>query len=96
MVSATPQGIDTNELQQIFDQMLAEHKGSMLQKHASRDQSLCRSLARQMAIKAGQPLQSDEIQTLIADLFSCTIPDISPSGQKILVILGPDQISKLL
>lgn len=96
VVSATPQGIDTNELQQIFDQMLAEHKGSMLQKHASRDQSLCRSLARQMAIKAGQPLQSDEIQTLIADLFSCTIPDISPSGQKILVILGPDQISKLL
>ncbi|MBQ4376700.1 MAG: DNA mismatch repair endonuclease MutL [Bacteroidales bacterium] len=96
VVSATPQGIDTKDMQQIFDQMISDHKGSMLQKHASRDQSLCRSLAHQMAIRPGQALQQDEMQTLIADLFSCTIPDLSPSGQKTLVILNPDQLQKLL
>lgn len=90
VVSATPPDVKDGELQQIFDQMLMEYKSSMLQKFSDRTQCLCRSLARQLAIKAGTPLQQAEMQQLVADLFCCKAPAVSPSGKKTMVILKPE------
>ena len=92
VVTATPTAIHDSELQQLFDQMLTEYKGSMLQKFANRSQCLCRSLARQMAIKPGTQLQQAEMQQLIADLFCCQLPDTSPSGQRTLRIIQPSEL----
>ena len=52
VVSATPAEIKDSELQQLFDQILTEYKGIMMQKFSDRRQCLCRSLARQMSVKA--------------------------------------------
>ena len=95
VVTATPAEIKESELQQLFDQVLAEYKGSMMQKFADRRQCLCRSLARQMAMKAGTPLQQAEMQQLIADLFCCMVPHVSPSGKKTMVIIPPEKLFKI-
>lgn len=87
VVSATPADIEDTELQRLFDNMLSDYKGCMIQKFSNRDQGLCQALARQMAIRQGKPLQPEEMQNLIADLFSCQIPNISPSGKKTLVVI---------
>ena len=92
VVTATPAEIKESELQQLFDQVLAEYKGSMMQKFADRRQCLCRSLARQMAMKAGTPLQQAEMQQLIADLFCCMVPHVSPSGKKTMAIIPPEKL----
>ena len=92
VVSATPTEIKDSELQQLFDQMLSDYKGSMMQHFADRRQCLCRSLARQMAVKPGTPLQQAEMQQLIADLFCCHIPHVSPSGKKIMAIIPPEKL----
>lgn len=96
IVTATPPGVKEQEMQAMFEQLLSDHKNSMLQKFGNRDQNLCRSLARQMAIKAGQPLQSNEIHQLVADLFSCKMPELSPSGQKTFVVLTSDKLTQLI
>lgn len=90
VVSATPPDVKEGEMQQIFDQILMEYKNSMLQKFSDRTQCLCRSLARQLAIKAGTPLQQAEMQQLVADLFCCKAPAVSPSGKKTMVVLNPE------
>lgn len=92
VVSATPPDVKESELQQMFDQMLAEYKGSMLQKFCDRSQCLCRSLARQMAVKSGTPLQQSEMQQLVADLFCCKAPSVSPSGKKTMTVVTPAQL----
>ena len=92
VVSATPAEIKDSELQQLFDQMLTEYKGTMMQKFSDRQQCLCRSLARQMAVKAGTPLQQAEMQQLIADLFCCMVPHVSPSGKKTMAIIPPEKL----
>ncbi len=89
VVTATPPDINDGELQQIFDQMIVDYKGSMLQKFNDSKVCLCRSLARQMAVKAGTVLQQAEMQQLIADLFCCQVPSVSPSGQKTMVVVDP-------
>lgn len=91
VVSATPSDVKDGELQSIFDQMLSEYKSSMMQKFSNRTQCLCRSLAHQLAIKSGTPLQQAEMQQLIADLFCCKTPAISPSGKKTMTIINPAQ-----
>ncbi|MBQ7280822.1 MAG: DNA mismatch repair endonuclease MutL [Bacteroidales bacterium] len=96
VVSATPADIKERQLQPLFDQLIAEYKNSMLQKFSDRDRTLCLSLARQMAVPVGQPLQQEEIQALVADLFCCKVPEISPSSERILTTLTSDQLSKLL
>ena len=64
----------------------------MLQKSNNRTQCLCRSLAHQMAVKCATVLQQTEMQQLIADLFCCQTPTVSPSGEKTMVILSPEQL----
>ena len=92
VVSATPAEIKDSELQQLFDQMLTEYKGTMMQKFSDRQQCLCRSMARQMAVKPGTQLQQAEMQQLIADLFCCMVPHVSPSGKKTMAIIPPEKL----
>ena len=92
VVTATPPDVKESELQPFFDQILVDYKGSMLQKFNNRTQCLCRSLAHQMAVKKGTVLQQAEMQQLIADLFCCQVPTLSPSGKKTMAILSPEQL----
>ena len=94
VVSATPAGVKEGDLQELFNQMLLEYKGAAMQKHSSRSQSLCASLARQMAIKPGQQLTQEEMQQMVADLFACPMAEMSPSGKKIITIVKPEEILK--
>ena len=64
----------------------------MLQKFSDRDKSICLSLARQMAVRAGTVLKHEEMQQLIADLFSCQAPDMSPSGKRTMIVLSEKEI----
>lgn len=95
VVTATPPDVKESELQQLFDQMISEYKGALMQKFADRNQCLCRTLARQMATKSGQTLAQEEMQQIVADLFSCQVPEVSPSGKKTLHILSESDINKL-
>lgn len=94
VVTATPPDIKENELQDCFDHMLTDYKSSMLQRFNNRSQSLCTSLARQMAVKPGKTLCQEEMQQLVADLFACPMAETSPSGKKIITIVKPEELLK--
>ena len=96
VVTATPPDIDADDLQQLIERTIAEYKNSMLQKYSEQDQSICISLARQMAVHAGMALKTEEMQQLIADLFSCQAPNISPSGHRTMFILSEQDITERL
>ena len=94
VVTATPPDLKESDLQPLFDQMLADYKGAAMQKFSNRSQSLCVSLARQMAVKCGKVLSQEEMQQLVADLFACPMAEVSPSGKKIITIVNPEEILK--
>ena len=64
----------------------------MLQKFNDKSRSLNLSLARHTAIKAGQPLTVDDMQHIIADLFACQLPHLSPSGEPTLIVLTHEEL----
>ncbi|MBO7101177.1 MAG: DNA mismatch repair endonuclease MutL [Bacteroidales bacterium] len=94
VVTATPTDLKEADLQPFFDQMLASYKSATLQKYCNRTQSLCASLARQMAVKSGTVLSQEQMQQLVADLFACPMADTSPSGKKIITIVKPEELLK--
>ena len=79
-------------MQTFLNQMLADYKGSVMLRFSNRSQSLCASLARQMAIRPGTPLTQEEMQQLVADLFACPMADTSPSGKKTITIVKPEEL----
>ena len=94
VVTATPPDVKEADLQPFFEQMLADYKASTLQRHADRSQSLCASLARQMAVRAGTALSQEEMQQLVADLFACPMADTTPGGKRIITIVKPQELLK--
>lgn len=94
VVTATPPDVHPDDIQPLLEQTLADHKSNMLQRHSDGDRSICLSLARHMAIPAGKVLKPQEMQQLIADLFSCQVPDQSPSGQRIMFIITEQDIAE--
>ena len=94
VVTATPADLKEDDLQACFDQMLADYKGAVMQRFSNRSQSLCASLARQMAIKPGKALTQEEMQQLVADLFACPMADTAPSGKKIITVIKPEELLK--
>lgn len=95
VVTATPPDVRDSELQNLFDQLIIEYKSSMLQKFNDRTQCLCRSLAHQLAIKPDTPLQQDEMQQIVADLFCCKMPHTSPFGKKTFTVVSPEKLMTL-
>ena len=51
-------------------------------------------LARLTAIPYGKSLSSEEIQTLINQLFACSSPNYTPDGHKIIEVISDDEIEK--
>ena len=94
VVSATPADLKEGDLQALLDQMLTDYKGSTMQKFSHQSESLCLSLARQMAVKAGTILSQEEMQQLMADLFACPMAELSPSGKRIITIVKPEELLK--
>ena len=94
VVTATPADMGDMQLQPLFDQMLMDYKSSTLQKFSSRNQSLCASLARQMAMRPNREMAQEEMQQLVADLFACPMADTSPSGKKIITVVNPETLLK--
>lgn len=94
VVTAAPVEIHDSDLQNLLEQIVNEHKNNMMQRFSDRDKSICLSLAHQMAVRSGKALKPEEMQHLIADLFSCQAPDVSPSGKRIMLILNEQDLSE--
>ena len=94
VVTATPTEFSESDLQSFFDQMLTDYKSSTLQKFNNRSQSLCLSIAHQMAVKAGTTLSAEEMQQMVADLFACPMADTAPNGKRIITIVKPEELLK--
>ena len=91
-ITAAPPQLSADSLQPLIESVIADSKGAMLQKFNDKSRSLNLSLARHTAIKAGQPLTVDDMQHIIADLFACQLPHLSPGGEPTLIVLTHEEL----
>lgn len=94
IIQGVPADLNTEEVQKLFESALETYKYNQLGLKIDKQQNLLRSIARNMAIKPGKVMLAEEMQSLIDDLFACQIPNISPSGKNIILMIGLDEIEK--
>ena len=83
------------DAQGIIEKLLEQFKLNTDMKLNLRD-SLARAMARGAATKRGQPLSIPEMQSLIDQLFACSVPFQSPSGRQCFLTFTLEDIEKKL
>ena len=61
----------------------------------SKREKLIRCMARQQAIKAGKSLTQKEMQVLVEDLFTCSSPNVTPTGSPTYLEFKEDYLDRM-
>ena len=77
----------------MIEKLLEQFKSNMDLKLGSTE-NIARSMARSAAIKRGRNLTVLEMQTLIDQLFACSMPYASPSGKKCFINYDMEDLKK--
>ena len=95
VIQGTPadvlQGNEKNSLELLLEQF--KHFSSDIK--FSKREKLVRCMARQQAIKSGQPLQQKEMMALIEELFTCNTPNVTPTGSPTYIDFKEDYLDKM-
>lgn len=96
VVSGTPSGMQENDLQQLLENFLDRYKKNLLELDLDKSTNLARSLADSVSSRQGKKLHREEMIHLIEELFSCRVPNLTPDGKKVFIIIRDDEINQLL
>jgi DNA mismatch repair protein MutL len=95
IIQGTPadvnQGNEKNEIENLLEQF--KHFSNEMK--FSKREKLIRSLAWQHAIKPSAVLTEKEMRTLVADLFACVQPNITPNSNPTYMEFKKDYLEKL-
>lgn len=93
-ISGHPPQLEAQNLQAIVEGMVNVYQQNEQALKPSLNDNIARSLARSMAVKAGQALTLPEMQHLVDSLFACEHPYTSPYGKPTTYTLPTADIEK--
>jgi len=92
ILNGIPSSVDQNKLQGLFEELFEAIKNEIPESSFSQLDTIAKSLAKSLAIKNGQKLSTMEQEQLLAQLFSCKEPNLSPFGKKTYITLSSEEI----
>ncbi len=94
VANGAPLEVQESQIQTLLEQIIENHK---TEKDFDQDRNInfAKSLARQLAIKTGKRLKTEEMTRLINELFACQMPDKSPGGQTIIKIIDTAELDEI-
>ena len=94
IIQGTPSEMDHSEDEQtMLERVLSQYKENM-EMSTGIQENLARAMARNTALKRGQPLNPVEMRDLIDQLFACSVPYKSPRGRNCFVQFDLEDIQK--
>jgi DNA mismatch repair protein MutL len=92
-INGVPAELNHYNEQHLIDEVLENYKQ---QSGSTKHQNIARILAQRASVKPGTKLSTEEMNTLVDELFACTENKLSPSGKSCFGTLSIDEIYKLL
>ncbi|MCB9169244.1 MAG: DNA mismatch repair endonuclease MutL [Flavobacteriales bacterium] len=77
-------------LEQLLEQLHQERSALKLERH----EAMARSMARSMAVRRTEDLDTARIHDLIDRLFACEMPYFTPGGKPTLITFGLDELGE--
>jgi DNA mismatch repair protein MutL len=94
ILQGTPAEMErSNEEQVLLERVLSQYKEN-LDLDTGIQENLARAMARNTALKRGQPMAPEAMRDLIDQLFACSIPYKSPRGRNCFITFDLDELQK--
>ena len=92
VIYTIPAGVSNHNIPALFESVLEQMKSPGNQFKQDRKQNLARIVCKRTGIKRGQKLQPEEMNSIVAQLFTCKIPEISPDGKPVFLLLSHEEL----
>lgn len=95
IIHGTPPDLIHGNHAAAIELLIEQMKFFQTQPSFEKREQLMKCLARQQAIKAGQPLSQSEMQHLLSELFQCAVPAVTPSGNTVFIEVSEADLIKM-
>lgn len=92
LIQGVPADVQVKNEKELFEGLLEQFKNFKNELSLDKRENLARSLSRRASIKKGQKLNSQEMETIVGQLFASQNPNYSPAGNKTFVKLDLNNI----
>lgn len=93
-VTGVPVGVPESEVSIIIEQLISDVETNVPDASFSAADLLAKSMAKSLAIKNGQQLNSTEQEHLVNSLFACKEPSVSPINRPTFITMDASSIEK--
>ncbi|WP_179018658.1 DNA mismatch repair endonuclease MutL [Winogradskyella forsetii] len=93
-ITGVPVGVPESEVSIILEQLISDVENDVPDTHFSAADLLAKSMAKSLAIKNGQALNSTEQEHMVNSLFACKEPNVSPTNRPTFITMAVDDIEK--
>lgn len=92
LIQGVPADIQSKSEKELFEGLIEQYKNFKNELSLDNRENLARSLARKSSLKRGQKLNSQEMETIVGQLFACQNPNYGLSGNKTFIKLDLSNI----
>ena len=93
-ITGVPVGVPESEVSIIIEQLISDVETNVPDASFSAADLLAKSMAKSLAIKNGQQLNSTEQEHLVNSLFACKEPSVSPTNRPTFITMDANSIEK--
>ena len=93
-ISGIPVNVPAQEVSIILERLISDIQNEVPDSNFSATDLLAKSMAKSLAIKAGQILTALEQEHLVNSLFGCKEPNMSPSNRATFTTMTVDELDK--
>ena len=95
-ILGSPEHCPASKIEELIETLLLDAGEERSVEHLSQADQIAKTLAKSLAIKSGEPLESEEQQSLLDDFFGCKETSISPFNKPIFITLEKTEIEQKL
>lgn len=91
-IDGMPAEIKAANPKELFEGLLEQFKSNKAHLQVPVKENLVRSLAKKAALTAGLALSIEEMNAIIEQLLSCSVPNYTPDGKSVILMLDLEKI----
>lgn len=93
-ITGVPPLVPESEVGLVIDQLIADYQEQVGGSRYSQSEILSKTLAKNLAVKSGMPLDPSSQMALVDDLFACKEARVSPFNKPTYITLSENEIQK--
>ncbi|WP_299685625.1 DNA mismatch repair endonuclease MutL [uncultured Dokdonia sp.] len=93
-VTGIPTSLTESEVPIVIEQLLSDLENEVPDTGFSQTDTLAKSMAKSMAVKAGERLDASSREHLVNSLFACKEPSVSPSNRTTFITMNAEELDR--